>query len=73
MNAFTFCWKHRLISKISNTFIIDETNDVNRSAKVEQLLKGNRNIDDKIYSPGKVVIFSSHWNSENETNKLILN
>lgn len=39
---------------------MEEINDVNRSAKVEQKLKGNRNIDDKTYSPGKVVILLSH-------------
>lgn len=33
---------------------------VNRSAKVEHIFKGNKNIDDKMYSPGKVVILSSH-------------
>lgn len=56
----TFCWMHRLISNINKTLIIDAKSDVNRSAKVEQIFKGSRNSDDRIYSPGKVVILSSH-------------
>lgn len=56
----TFCWKTRLISNINRTFITDKNNDINLSAKVEHIFKGSRNIDDRIYSPGKVVILLSH-------------
>lgn len=39
---------------------MDGKNDVSLSAKVLHIFKGKRNIDDKMYSPGKVVILSSH-------------
>lgn len=40
--------------------MMDANNDVNRSANVEQTFIGNKNIADKMYRPGKVVIFLSH-------------
>lgn len=41
--------------------MIDASNDVSRSAKVEHCLKGNKNTADTTYNPGKVVIFLSHY------------